>query len=63
MPTIELTGEQVKELRSALDYETDRLSIEIAEAERLGISGGEDVTDWSRSLSLLREVINLLEAK
>ena len=63
MPTIELTDEQARELRSALSYETDRLSIEIAEAERLGIRGGEDVIDWSRSRSLLREVINLLEAK
>ena len=61
MKTIELTEEQAKELRVALSYETGRLSIEIAESERLGSRGDEDVIDWSRSRSLLREVINLLE--
>ena len=63
MPTIELTDEQAEELRYALVYETDRLSIEIAEAERLGGGDDEDAADWRRSRSLLRDVITMLEAK
>jgi hypothetical protein len=63
MPTIDLTDDQAKELRFALQYETDRLSIEIAESERLGIRGSEDVADWSRCRSLLREVLSKLEVQ
>lgn len=63
MRTIELTDTQAEELRFALAYETDRLSIEIAEAERLGSGGSEDASDWRRSRSLLRDVIAMLEAK
>ena len=61
MPTIELTDEQAEELRSALGYERDRLSIEVAEASRLGGANDADTISVRHQRSVLSDILHLLE--
>ena len=57
MPTIELTDEQVAELLDVLVHETDRLEF----AVRSGVSDDSDAIATRHTISVMSDIINLLE--
>ena len=63
MPSIELTDEQAKHICGALENEVTCLCAAIAEVVRLCGEDHPDAACHRHSRSILREVINLLEAE